>query len=78
MLHSEGQLWPFFEALLLWRLREPAVQSATSLVQLLAILLPDEPESKLQEFADDVRAREGRGILAVLDGVDEFVERNNS
>ena len=78
MLHSEGQLWPFFGALLLWRLREPAVQSATSLVQLLAILLPDEPESKLQEFADDIRAREGRGILAVLDGVDEFVERNNS
>ena len=78
MLHSEGQLWPFFQALLLWRLREPAVQSATSLVQLLAILLPDEPESKLQEFADDIRAREGRGILAVLDGVDEFVERNNS
>ena len=78
MLHSEGQLWPFFEALLLWRLREPAVQSATSLVQLLTILLPDEPESKLQEFADDIRALEGRGILAVLDGVDEFVERNNS
>ena len=78
MLHSEGQLWPFFEALLLWRLREPAVQSATSLVQLLAILLPDEPENKLQEFADDIRACKGRGILAVLDGVDEFVERNNS
>ena len=78
MLHSEGQLWPFFQALLLWRLREPAVQSATSLVQLLAILLPDEPESKLQEFADDIRACKGRGILAVLDGVDEFVERNNS
>ena len=78
MLHSEGQLWPFFQALLLWRLREPAVQSATSLVQLLTILLPDEPESKLQEFADDIRACKGRGILAVLDGVDEFVERNNS
>ena len=78
MLHSEGQLWPFFEALLLWRLREPAVQSATSLVQLLAVLLPDEPESKLQEFADDIRVRKGRGILVVLDGVDEFVERNNS
>ena len=78
MLHSEGQLWPFFEALLLWRLREPAVQSATSLVQLLTILLPDEPESKLQEFADDIRACKGRGILAVLDGVDEFVEGNNS
>ena len=78
MLHSEGQLWPFFEALLLWRLREPAVQSATSLVQLLAVLLPDVSESKLQEFADDIRACEGRGILAVLDGVDEFVERNNS
>ena len=76
MLHSEGQLWPFFEALLLWRLREPAVQSATSLVQLLAVLLPDVPESKLQEFADDILEREGRGILAVLDGVDEFVERN--
>ena len=78
MLHSEGQLWPFFQALLLWRLREPAVQSATSLVQLLTILLPDVPESKLQEFADDILEREGRGILAVLDGVDEFVERNNS
>ena len=78
MLHSEGQLWPFFEALLLWRLREPAVQSATSLVQLLAVLLPDEPESKLQKFADDIRACKGRGILVVLDGVDEFVERNNS
>ena len=78
MLHSEGQLWPFFEALLLWRLREPAVQSATSLVQLLAVLLPDVPESKLQEFADDILERKGRGILAVLDGVDEFVELNNS
>ena len=77
-LHSEGQLWPFFEALLLWRLREPAVQSAASLVQLLTILLPDVPESKLQEFADDILERKGRGILAVLDGVDEFVERNNS
>ena len=78
MLHSEGQLWPFFEALLLWRLCEPAVQNATSLVQLLAVLLPDVPESKLQEFADDILEREGRGILAVLDGVDEFVEGNNS
>ena len=78
MLHSEGQLWPFFEALLLWRLRERAVQSATSLVQLLAILLPDKPESKLEEFADDILESKGRGILAVLDGVDEFVERNNS
>ena len=78
MLHSEGQLWPFFEALLLWRLREPAVQSATSLVQLLAILLPDVAQSELQEFADDILERKGRGILAVLDGVDEFVERNNS
>ena len=57
---------------------EPAVQSSTSLVQLLAILLSDEPESKLQEFADDIRALKGRGILAVLDGVDEFVEKNNS
>ena len=47
-------------------------------MQLLAVLLPDVPESKLQEFADDILEREGRGILAVLDGVDEFVERNNS
>ena len=77
MLHSEGQLWPFFEALLLWRLREPAVQSAASLMQLLAVLLPV-PESKLQEFADDILERKGRGILAVLDGVDGFVERKNS
>ena len=78
MLHSEGQLWPFFEALLLWRLREPAVQSATSLVQLLAVLLPDTPESKLEEFADAIFRCNGRGILAVVDGVDEFIERKNS
>ena len=77
-LHSEGQLWPFFDALLLWRLREPAVQSATSLVQLLAILLPDVSENKLQEFSGDILERKGRGILAVLDGVDEFVQRDNS
>ena len=78
LLHSDGKLWPFFEALLLWRLREPAVQKATSLVQLLATLLPGLPESKLQEFADDILQREGHGVLAVLDGADELVEQDDS
>ena len=78
MLHSRGQLWPFFEALLLWRLREPAVQKATSLAQLLAILLPDVTENELQRFADDILECKGRGILAILDGADELVERDNS
>ena len=78
LLHSEGQLWPFFDALLQWRLRDPTVQKATTLVQLLVFLLPDTSLCKVQEIADHVLEREGRGILVVLDGVDELIEHDYS
>ena len=45
-LHAKGQLWTFFSVLLLWRLRYPRVQRATSLEQLLQVLLPDSTQSK--------------------------------
>ena len=77
-LHDKGQLWTFFSALLLWRLRDPRIQKATSLEQLLRALLPDVSSSTHQELAYEIFALNGRGILAVLDGVDELVEYEDS
>ena len=77
-LHAKGEMWTFFSLLLLWRLRDPRVQRATSLEQLLQVLLPDISQSKRQEFAEELFALNGRGVLALLDGVDELIENEDA
>ena len=77
-LFSSGQLWSFFGAVLLLRLWEPAIQQAMTLPDLLRTLLPDVCQEELQEFAQDLLRRNGEGLLAVLDGVDELVEKDGS
>ena len=77
-LFSFDQLWSFFGAVLLLRLREPAIQEAMTLPDLLRVLLPDVSQEELQEFAQDLLRRNGEGLLAVLDGVDELVEKDGS
>ena len=77
-LHAKGEMWTFFSVLLLWRLRDPRVQRSTSLEQLLQVLLPDSTQSKRQEFAEELFALNGRGVLAILDGVDELIEHEDA
>ena len=77
-LHSSDQLWDFFDVVLLLRLRDPVTQRATSLAQLLRSLLPDTSLEEVEEFAKELLHREGEGVLALLDGVDELVEREES
>ena len=77
-LHSCEQLWDFFDAVLLLRLRDPTTQKATSLAQLLHVLLPDTSLEEVEEFAKELLRRKGEGVLLLLDGVDELVERERS
>ena len=77
-LHSCEQLWDFFDVVLLLRLRDPVTQKAKSLAQLLRALLPDTSLKEVQEFAKELLRRNGEGVLALLDGVDELVEREGS
>ena len=77
-LHSCEQLWDFFDAVLLFRLRDPETQKATSLAQLLRALLPDTSLEEVDEFAKELLHRKGEGVLVLLDGVDELVERGRS
>ena len=71
-LHSSNQLWPFFQAVLMLRLREPKTQQATTLAQLLQVLIPDTPPDEVHEFAKDILHHNGKGCLVLLDGVDEL------
>ena len=65
---SRGKLFQEFTIVILVQLRDPAVQSAQSLADLIPC-----PNLKLaQEVASEIEANLGRGVLWVLDGWDEL------
>ena len=65
---GKGELFQQFTAVILVQLRDPAVQRA----QTIADLLPVENAVVAQELADELIATNGRGVLWVLDGWDEL------
>ena len=64
---GKGELFQQFTVVILVQLRDPAVQSA----QTIADLLPVE-KFNAEEIADELTATNGRGVLWVLDGWDEL------
>ena len=62
---GKGELFQQFTVVILVQLRDPAVQRA----QIIADLLPVE---NAQELATELKATNGRGVLWVLDGWDEL------
>ena len=65
---GRGELFEQFSVVILVQLRDPAVQRAKS----IADLLPCQDVAVAQEYASDIIATNGRGILWVLDGWDEL------
>ena len=65
---SRGELFEEFTVVILVQLRDPAVQSAKS----IADLLPCPDIETAQQVADSIKATNGRGILWILDGFDEL------
>ena len=65
---SRGELFEEFTVVILVQLRDPAVQSAKS----IADLLPSRDDQMAEEVARAITASDGRGILWVLDGFDEL------
>ena len=65
---SRGELFEEFTVVILVQLRDPAVQSAKS----IADLLPSRDDQMAEEVARVITASDGRGVLWVLDGYDEL------
>ena len=65
---GKGEFFQQFTVVILVQLRDPAVQRA----QTIADLLPVESAAVAQEIATELLATNGRGILWVLDGWDEL------
>ena len=65
---GRGELFEQFSVLILVQLRDPAVQRAKSITD----LLPCQDVAVAQEYASQIIATNGRGILWVLDGWDEL------
>ena len=73
---SQGQLFTEFVIAILIRLRDPEIQKAKS----IADLLPSRDDEMLQQAANNICANDGRGILFILEGWDELPSeyRHNS
>ena len=65
---GEGKLFQEFKYVILVRLRDPAVQAASC----IADLLPGRDDEMRQQAAKDITANDGRGVLFILDGWDEL------
>ena len=65
---GRGELFEQFSVVILVQLRDPAVQRAKSITD----LLPCQDVAVAQEYASEIIATNGRGILWVLDGWDEL------
>ena len=65
---GRGELFEQFSVVILVQLRDPAVQRAKS----IADLLPCQDVAVAQEYASEIIATNGRGILWVMDGWDEL------
>ena len=64
----EGKLFTEFKLVILVRLRDPAVQDATN----LADLLPGRDDEMRKQAARKICANDGEGVLFILDGWDEL------
>ena len=73
---GEGKLFTEFEYVILVRLRDPAVQEASR----IADLLPARDDEMRQQAASKIRFKYGQGVLFILDGWDELPSdlRNDS
>ena len=67
-LWSKGELFQEYKLVLLVRLRDPTVQNARSIVD----LLPCRDETMAQDVAKLMRENDGNNVLFVLDGWDEI------
>ena len=65
---SRGELFQEFTIVILVQLRDPAVQSA----QIIADLIPCRDKQTAQQVAKAITDTDGRGILWVMDGWDEL------
>ena len=63
-----GELFQEYEAVIQVQLRDPIVQSAKE----IADLLPSRTNVMAQEVADEIVACDGKGVLWILDGMDEI------
>ena len=61
---GEGKLFREFKYVILVRLRDPAVQTASC----IADLLPARDDEIRQQAAEDITATDGEGVLFILDG----------
>ena len=67
-LWSKGELFQEYKLVILVRLRDPAVQNAKSLMD----LLPYQDKTMAQDVEKLIRDNNGNGVLLVLDGWDEI------
>ena len=67
-LWSEGKLFPEYKLVILVRLRDPAVQNAQNIID----LLPCQDETMAQDVEKLMRENNGSNVLFVLDGWDEI------
>ena len=65
---ESGGLFQKFKVVIFVQLRDPAIQSATS----IADILPVESENMRSELMSQLLSCRGRGVLFVLDGWDEY------
>ena len=65
---GRGELFNEFSVVILIQLRDPKVQSANS----IADLLPTKDLTMAEQAAVDIMANEGSGVLWILDGFDEL------
>ncbi len=65
---GKGEPFPGFELVIYVQLRDPAIHSARS----IADLLPRRNDQMAREVLADMEARDGEGVLFVLDGWDEL------
>ena len=65
---SNGELFQEYEIVILVQLRDPAVQSA----QAITDLMPCRDEEMAHQIASVIRANDGKDVLWVLDGWDEL------
>ena len=65
---SRGELFQDFTVVILVQLRDPVVQSAQSIVD----IIPCQSQEVAQQVASTITDIDGRGILWILDGWDEL------
>ena len=67
---ASGELFQQFSLAVLVQLRDPAIQSAQTIADLLP---PTDDYGLAQEAISEIHCREGEGVLFVMDGWDELV-----